>query len=116
MSVIPGEQDRRYPDDRPLSQQPCWRQDFPTDIPSDDTLPKREFTKLSNIHRPLPPHGHRILLAGGQELRIFVVVGEVGRWRSGSVSPSPKHRQHAADCGRNEANDKSRRNQLSYGD
>ena len=46
MSLSPGEQDRTFPDDRPLSQQPRWRQDFPTDIPADDALSRREFTKF----------------------------------------------------------------------
>src|SRR5262249_57493657 len=46
MSLSPGEQDRSFPDDRPLSEQPRWRQDFPTDIPADDALSKREFTKF----------------------------------------------------------------------
>ena len=36
MSLFPGEQDRTFPDDRPLSQQPRWRQDFLTDIAADD--------------------------------------------------------------------------------
>jgi nitrite reductase/ring-hydroxylating ferredoxin subunit len=34
------------PDGRPLSAQPRWRQDFPTDIPDDDALARREFTKF----------------------------------------------------------------------
>ncbi len=46
MSVSPGDQDRTYPDGRPLSEQPRWRQDFPTDIPADDALARREFTKF----------------------------------------------------------------------
>src|SRR5262245_36518128 len=46
MSVSPGQQDRSFPDDRPLAQQPRWRQDFPTDIPADDVLSRREFTKV----------------------------------------------------------------------
>src|SRR5262245_54473208 len=46
MSVSPGEQDRDYPDGRPLSEQPRWRQDFPTDVPADDALARREFTKF----------------------------------------------------------------------
>jgi Rieske Fe-S protein len=46
MSALPGEQDRTFPDDRPLSQQPRWRQDFPIDIPADDALSRREFTKF----------------------------------------------------------------------
>src|SRR5205809_4564543 len=41
-----GEQDRDYPDGRPLADQPRWRQDFPTDIPADDALARREFTKF----------------------------------------------------------------------
>src|SRR5262245_46884328 len=34
------------PDGRPLAEQPRWRQDFPTDIPEDDALARREFTKF----------------------------------------------------------------------
>jgi Rieske Fe-S protein len=29
-----------------LSEQPRWRQDFPTDVPEDDALARREFTKF----------------------------------------------------------------------
>src|SRR5215475_3242561 len=46
MSVSPGEQDRVFPDGRPLSEQPRWRQDFPTDNPAADALSRREFTKF----------------------------------------------------------------------
>src|SRR5437588_2394879 len=46
MSVSQTDQDRDYPDGRPLSEQPRWRQDFPTDIPADDALARREFTKF----------------------------------------------------------------------
>src|SRR3954462_15591349 len=46
MSVSEGELNRDYPDRRPLPQQPPWRQDFPTDIPEDDSVARREFTKF----------------------------------------------------------------------
>ena len=46
MSVTQDDQDRTYPDGRPLAEQPRWRQDFPTDIPADDALARREFTKF----------------------------------------------------------------------
>lgn len=46
MSFSPGERDPKYPDGRPLSEQPRWRQDFPIDIPDDDVLARREFTKF----------------------------------------------------------------------
>ena len=46
MSLSPGERDPKYPDGRSLSEQPRWRQDFPTDIPEDDALARREFTKF----------------------------------------------------------------------
>src|SRR5262245_33145030 len=46
MSVSEGDQDRDYPDGRPLAEQPRWRQDFPTDTPADDSLARREFTKF----------------------------------------------------------------------
>jgi Rieske Fe-S protein len=35
-----------YPDGRSLAEQPRWRQDFPFDIPEDDALARREFTKF----------------------------------------------------------------------
>lgn len=34
------------PDGRPQEEQPRWRQDFPIDIPDDDALARREFTKF----------------------------------------------------------------------
>src|SRR3954463_12687598 len=46
MSVPQGDQDRAFPDGRPPSEQPRWRQDFPTDVPADDALARREFTKF----------------------------------------------------------------------
>jgi Rieske Fe-S protein len=46
MPASEGDQDRKYPDGLPLSSQPRWRQDFPTDIPADDLLARREFTKF----------------------------------------------------------------------
>jgi Rieske Fe-S protein len=46
MNLSPGERDPKYPDGRPPSEQPRWRQDFPTDIPEDDALARREFTKF----------------------------------------------------------------------
>ena len=46
MSLSQGEQDREYPDGRPLSEQPRWCQDFPTDVPEDHALARREFTKF----------------------------------------------------------------------
>src|SRR3954466_7639548 len=46
MSQFPGEADRDYPDGRPASEQPRWRHDFPTDVPADDALARREFTKF----------------------------------------------------------------------
>ena len=35
-----------YPDRRPLPDQPHWRQDFPTDVPEDDHVARREFVKF----------------------------------------------------------------------
>ena len=46
MSLSTGETDRAYPDGRPPEEQPRWRQDFPIDIPEDDALARREFTKF----------------------------------------------------------------------
>jgi Rieske Fe-S protein len=46
MSLTPGGRDPRYPDGRPLAEQPRWRRDFPIDVPDDDALARREFTKF----------------------------------------------------------------------
>jgi Rieske Fe-S protein len=34
------------PDGRPMSEQPTWRQDFPIDIPQDNYVARRDFTKF----------------------------------------------------------------------
>ena len=41
-----GEDPRVYPDRKPLDEQPHWRQDFPTDVPYDDHVARREFVKF----------------------------------------------------------------------
>jgi Rieske Fe-S protein len=46
MSHSSGERDPKCPDGRPLSEQPRWRKDFPTDMPDADALSRREFTKF----------------------------------------------------------------------
>jgi len=34
------------PDGRPAAEQPKWRRDFPVDVPQDDYVARREFTKF----------------------------------------------------------------------
>ena len=46
MSLSSGELAREYPDGRPPGEQPQWQRDFPTDIPEDDAVARREFTKF----------------------------------------------------------------------
>jgi nitrite reductase/ring-hydroxylating ferredoxin subunit len=46
MSLSSGELDREYPDGTPAALQPRWRKDFPTDVPEDDAVARREFTKF----------------------------------------------------------------------
>src|SRR5437899_3349154 len=41
-----GETPRTYPDGLPLAQQPPWNKDFPTDIPDDDYVARREVVKF----------------------------------------------------------------------
>lgn len=36
----------RTPDGRPESQQPKWRRDFPIDLPQDEYVARRDFTKF----------------------------------------------------------------------
>ena len=38
--------ERTYPDGRPLAEQPQWQRDFPTDVPDDHSLARREFTRF----------------------------------------------------------------------
>jgi nitrite reductase/ring-hydroxylating ferredoxin subunit len=37
------------PDGKPLSQQPAWRQDFPIDLPQDQYMARRDFTKFLTL-------------------------------------------------------------------
>jgi len=37
---------RSYPDGKPHPDQPNWRRDFPTDVPEDDHVARREFVKF----------------------------------------------------------------------
>lgn len=46
MTPADGDEARTYPDGRPLPDQPHWRQDFPTDVPDDDHVARREFVKF----------------------------------------------------------------------
>jgi nitrite reductase/ring-hydroxylating ferredoxin subunit len=46
MTPADGDAPRTYPDGRPLPEQPHWRQDFPTDVPDDDHVARREFVKF----------------------------------------------------------------------
>ena len=46
MSATRDESERTYPDGRPLAEQPQWKRDFPTDVPEDHGLARREFTKF----------------------------------------------------------------------
>jgi Rieske Fe-S protein len=41
-----GEYHREFPDHRPARDQPQWRLDFPTEIPEDESVARREFTKF----------------------------------------------------------------------
>lgn len=45
MKVDP-EQISTPPDGQPMSLQPAWRQDFPIDVPQDNYLARRDFTKF----------------------------------------------------------------------
>lgn len=46
--MTPADRDdpRTYPDGKPLPEQPNWRRDFPTDVPEDDHVARREFVKF----------------------------------------------------------------------
>ena len=45
------EQEQRTvaPDGRPQSEQPDWRREFPIDVPEDDYVARREFTKFMGL-------------------------------------------------------------------
>ena len=46
MTPADGDEPRTYPDGKPLPEQPPWRRDFPTDVPDDDHVARREFVKF----------------------------------------------------------------------
>lgn len=46
MSVHDPEELTIPPDGRPLAEQPKWRRDFPIDVPQDQYVARREFTKF----------------------------------------------------------------------
>jgi Rieske Fe-S protein len=37
------------PDGKPLAQQPAWRRDFPIDVPQDNYVARRDFTKFLGL-------------------------------------------------------------------
>ena len=45
MKVDP-EQISTPPDGKPMGRQPAWRQDFPIDVPQDNYIARRDFTKF----------------------------------------------------------------------
>ena len=46
MNSADGDDARRYPDRQPLPLQPHWQKDFPTDVPEDEHVARREFVKF----------------------------------------------------------------------
>ena len=46
MSLSKGELSRTFPDGRPAERQPRWWRDFSVDMPEDDLVARREFTKF----------------------------------------------------------------------
>jgi Rieske Fe-S protein len=46
MTTPNPEPDRVYPDGQPRTEQPKWFRDFPVDVPEDEQLARREFTKF----------------------------------------------------------------------
>ena len=40
------DEDRAYPDGKTLPEQPQWQRDFPTDVPEDHHVTRREFVKF----------------------------------------------------------------------
>jgi Rieske Fe-S protein len=46
MTPADGDEPRTYPGGKPLPEQPHWRRDFPTDVPEDDHVTRREFVKF----------------------------------------------------------------------
>ncbi|HET6575388.1 MAG TPA: Rieske 2Fe-2S domain-containing protein [Fimbriiglobus sp.] len=46
MTPAKDDEARTYPDGRLLSHQPLWQRDFPTDVPEDDHVARREFVKF----------------------------------------------------------------------
>jgi Rieske Fe-S protein len=49
MSGRDGEQRTVAPDGRPAAEQPDWRRDFPVDVPQDNYVARRDFTKFLGL-------------------------------------------------------------------
>jgi Rieske Fe-S protein len=49
MSGNPEEQRTVAPDGRPMAEQPDWRRDFPIDVPQDNYVARRDFTKFLGL-------------------------------------------------------------------
>ena len=47
MTPADGDNSRTYPDGKPLPEQPPWQRDFPTDVPEDDHVARREIGRAS---------------------------------------------------------------------
>ena len=49
MNASDQEQRTHAPDGRPQSEQPSWRQEFPIDVPQDNYVARRDFTKFIGL-------------------------------------------------------------------
>lgn len=49
MNVTTKEPTQIGPDGRPLLEQPAWRRDFPIDVPEDQYVARRDFTKFLGL-------------------------------------------------------------------
>ena len=49
MSGREGERRTVAPDGRPMAEQPDWRRDFPIDVPQDNYVARRDFTKFLGL-------------------------------------------------------------------
>ena len=72
------------PDARPAEAQPQWRQDFPVDVPQDNYIARREFTKflvLTSLAFVVSSRWRRSAVDRGAR-------PTVARWRAPQPAPS----------------------------
>ena len=94
-AVIPLELAERTaaPDGRPMAEQPAWRRDFPIDLPQDQYVARRDFTRFMMMtsvafaRRPGAPRRAELAATAGPPPRPTQPIARVDEIPVGGVQP-----------------------------